>query len=96
MIERREMAADVLALFFTYFFFNCGGRRAASGIQNAKAYAMTAPRRFRQYFIFVCFWTGKLCVELRHAREHIDAFSDVDNLSVQQDSVNARTLELRC
>lgn len=96
MIERREMAADVLALFFTYFSFNCGGRRAASGIQNAKAYAMTAPRRFRQYFIFVCFWTGKLCVVLRHAREHIDAFSDVDNLSVQQDSVNARTLELRC
>jgi hypothetical protein len=96
MIERREMVADVLALFFTYFFFNCGGRRAASGIQNAKAYAMTAPRRFRQYFIFVCFWTGKLCVVLRHAREHIDAFSDVDNLSVQQDSVNARTLELRC
>lgn len=96
MIERREMAADVLALFFTYFFFNCGGRRAASGIQNAKAYAMTAPRRFRQYFIFVCFWTGKLCVVLRHAREHIDAFSDVDNLSVQQDSVNARALELRC
>lgn len=96
MIERREMAADVLALFFTYFFFNCGGRRAASGIQNAKAYAMTAPRRFRQYFIFVCFWTGKLCVVLRYAREHIDAFSDVDNLSVQQDSVNTRTLELRC
>lgn len=96
MIERREMVADVLALFFTYFFFNCGGRRAASGIQNAKAYAMTAPRRFRQYFIFVCFWTGKLCVVLRHAREHIDAFSDVDYLSVQQDSVNARTLELRC
>ena len=89
------MAADELALFFAYLFFDGGGRRAASGIQNAKAYAMTAPRGFRQHFIFVCFWMGKLCVMLRHAREHIDAFSDVDNLSVQQDSVNARTLELR-
>ena len=88
------MAANVLALFFAYLFFNRGGRRAVSGIQNAKADAMAAPRGLRQYFIFVCFWTGELCV--RHAREHIDAFSDVDNLSVQQDSVNARTLELRC
>ena len=90
------MAADELALFLAYLFFDCGGRRAASGIQNAKAYAVTAPRCLRQYFIFVCFWTGKLCVVLRHAREHIDAFSDVDNLSVQQDSVNARPLKLRC
>ena len=90
------MAADVLALFFSYFFFDCDGRRAASGIQNAKAYAMAAPRCFRQYFIFVCFWTGELRIVLRHAREHIDAFSDVDNPSVQQDSVNARALELRC
>lgn len=89
------MAADELALFLTYLFFDCDGRRAASGIQNAKAYAMTAPRGFRQYFIFVCFWTGKLCVVLRHAREHIDAFSDIDKFAVQQDSVNARTLELR-
>ena len=90
------MAADELALFLTYLFFDCGGRRAVSGVQNAKAYAMTAPRGLHQYFIFVCFWTGKLCVVLRHAREHIDAFSDIDSLSVQQDSVNARALELRC
>ena len=90
------MAADELTLFFSYLFFNRGGRRAVSGIQNAKAYAMTAPRCFRQYFIFVCFWTGELRIVLRHARKHIDAFSDIDNLSVQQDSVNARTLELRC
>jgi len=90
------MAADVLALFLAYLFFDRGGRRAVSGIQNAKAYAMTAPRCFRQYFIFVCFWTGELRIVLRHAREHIDAFSDVDNPSVQQDSVNARALELRC
>lgn len=90
------MAADELALFFAYLFFDGGGRRAVSDIKNAKADAMTAPRGFRQYFIFVCFWTGKLCVVLRHARKHIDAFSDVDNLSVQQDSVNARTLKLRC
>ena len=89
------MAADELALFLAYFFFDCGRRRAVSGIENAKADAMTAPRCLRQYFIFVCFWMGKLCVVLRHAREHIDAFSDVDNLSVQQDSVNARTLKLR-
>lgn len=89
------MAADVLALFLAYLFFDRGGRRAVSGIQNAKAYAMAAPRCFRQYFIFVCFWTGELRIVLRHAREHIDAFSDVDNLSVQQDSVNARPLELR-
>ena len=90
------MAADVLALFLAYLFFDRGGRRAVSGIQNAKAYAMTAPRCFRQYFIFVCFWAGELRIVLRHAREHIDAFSDVDNPSVQQDSVNARPLELRC
>ena len=90
------MAADVLALFFADLFFNRGGRRAVSGIQNAKADAMTAPRGFRQYFIFVCFGMGELCVVLRHARKHIDAFSDVDNLSVQQDSVNARTLEFWC
>ena len=90
------MAADVLALFLAYLFFDRGGRRAVSGIQNAKAYAMTAPRCFRQYFIFVCFWKGELRIVLRHAREHIDAFSDVDNPSVQQDSVNARALELRC
>ena len=90
------MAADVLAIFLAYLFFDRGGRRAVSGIQNAKAYAMTAPRCFRQYFIFVCFWTGELRIVLRHAREHIDAFSDVDNPSVQQDSVNARALELRC
>jgi len=90
------MAADVLALFLAYLFFDRGGRRAVSGIQNAKAYAMTAPRCFRQYFIFVCFWTGELRIVLRHAREYIDAFSDVDNPSVQQDSVNARALELRC
>ena len=89
------MAADVLALFLAYLFFDRGGRRAVSGIQNAKAYAMTAPRCFRQYFIFVCFWTGELRIVLRHAREHIDALSDVDSLSVQQDSVNASTLELR-
>ena len=88
------MAADVLALIFSYFFLNGGGCRAVSGIQNAKAYAMTAPRCLRQYFIFVCFWTGKLCVVLRHAREHIDALSDVDSLSVQQDSIDARTLKL--
>ena len=67
-----------------------------SDIENAKADAMTAPRCLRQYFIFVCFGMGELCVVLRHAREHIDAFPDVDNLSVQQDSVNARPLELRC
>ena len=90
------MAADELALFLAYFFFNRGGRRAASGIQNAKAYAMAAPRCFRQYFIFVCFWTGELRIVLRHARKHIDAFSDIDSLSVQQDSINARPLELRC
>ena len=90
------MAADELALFLAYFFFDCGGRRAASGIQNAKAYAMAAPRGFRKYFIFVRFWTGELRIVLRHARKHIDAFSDVDNLSVQQDSINARTLKLRC
>lgn len=90
------MAADELALFFSYLFFNRGGRRAVSGVQNAKADAVTAPRGFRQYFIFVCFWTGKLCVVLRHAREHIDAFPDVENSSVQQDSINARTLKLRC
>ena len=90
------MAADVLALFFAYLFFDGGGRCAVSGIQNAKADAMTAPRGFRQYFIFVCFWTGKLCVVLRHARKHIDAFSDIDKFAVQQDSVNARTLKLWC
>lgn len=90
------MAADELALFFSYLFFNRGGRRAVSGVQNAKADAVTAPRCLRQYFIFVCFWTGKLCVVLRHARKHIDAFSDIDSLSVQQDSINARPLELRC
>ena len=89
------MAADELTLFFSYLFFNRGGRRAVSGIENAKADAMTAPRCLRQYFIFVCFWTGELRIVLRHARKHIDAFSDIDNLSVQQDSVNARTLELR-
>ena len=89
------MAADELALFFAYLFFDGGGRRAVSDIENAKADAMTAPRGFRQYFIFVCFWTGELCVVLRHAREHIDAFSDIDKFAVQQDSVNARTLELR-
>lgn len=89
------MAADELALFLTYLFFNRGGRRAVSGIQNAKADAVATPRCLRQYFIFVCFWTGKLCVVLRHAREHIDAFSDIDEFAVQQDSVNARTLELR-
>lgn len=88
------MAADEFTLFFAYLFFDGGGCRAVSGIQNAKAYAMTAPRCLRQYFIFVCFWTGKLCVVLRHACEHIDALSDVDSLSVQQDSINARTLEL--
>lgn len=90
------MAADELALFSSYFFFNGGGRRAVSGIQNAKADAMTATRRFRQYFIFVCFWTGELRIVLRHARKHIDAFSDIDRLFVQQDSINARALELRC
>lgn len=90
------MAADELALFLTYLFFDCDGCRAASGIQNAKAYAMAAPRCFRQYFIFVCFWTGELRIVLRHARKHIDAFSDIDSLSVQQDSINARPLELRC
>ena len=90
------MAADELALFLTYLFFDRGGRRAVSGIQNAKAYAMAAPRCFRQYFIFVCFWTGELRIVLRHARKHIGAFSDIDSLSVQQDSVNARALELRC
>ena len=90
------MAADELALFLTYLFFNRGGRRAVSGIQNAKVYAMTAPRGFRQYFIFVCFWTGELRIVLRHARKQIDAFSDIDSLSVQQDSINARPLKLRC
>lgn len=90
------MAADELALFLAYFFFNRGGRRAVSDIENAKADAMTAPRGFRQYFIFVCFGMGELCVVLRHTREHIDAFSDIDKFAVQQDSVNARTLELRC
>ena len=90
------MAADALALFHAYFVFNCGGRRAASGIQNAKAEAVTAPRGLRQYYIFVCFWTGELRIVLRHARKHFDAFSDIDNPSVQQDSVNARALELRC
>lgn len=90
------MAADELALFFAYFFFDGGGRRAVSDIENAKAYAMAAPRCFRQYFIFVCFWTGELRIVLRHARKHIDAFSDIDSLSVQQDSINARPLELRC
>lgn len=90
------MAADELTLFFSYLFFDGGGCRAVSDIENAKADAMTAPRCLRQYFIFVCFWTGKLCVVLRHAREHINALSDVDNLSVQQDSVNARTFKLRC
>ena len=89
------MAADELALFFSYLFFNRSGRRAVSGVQNAKADAVTAPRCFRQYFIFVCFWTGELRIVLRHAREHIDAFSDIDEFAVQQDSVNARTLELR-
>ena len=74
------MAADVLALFLAYLFFDRGGRRAVSGIQNAKAYAMTAPRCFRQYFIFVCFWTGELRIVLRHARKHIDAFSDIGSL----------------
>ena len=90
------MAADELTLFFSYLFFNRGGRCAVSDIENAKADAMTAPRGFRQYFIFVCFWMGKLCVVLRHTREHIDAFSDIDKFAVQQDSVNARTLKLRC
>lgn len=89
------MAADELTLFFAYLFFNRGGRRAVSGIENAKADAMTAPRGLRQYFIFVCFWTGELRIVLRHARKHIDAFSDVDNLSVQQDSINACMLKLR-
>lgn len=77
------MAADELALFLAYLFFDYGGRRAASGIQNAKAYAMAAPRCFRQYFIFVCFWTGELRIVLRHARKHIDAFADVDDLTIQ-------------
>lgn len=90
------MAADELALFLAYFFFNRGGRRAVSDIENAKADAMATPRGFRQYFIFVCFWMGELRIVLRHARKHIDAFSDIDSLSVQQDSVNARPLELRC
>ena len=90
------MAADELALFLTYLFFDCDGCRSSRGIQNSKAYAMTAPRGFRQYFIFVCFWTGELRIVLRHARKHIDAFSDIDSLSVQQDSVNARPLELQC
>ena len=90
------MAADELTLFFAYLFFDGGGRRAVSGIQNAKADAVATPRCLRQYFIFVCFWTGELRIVLRHARKHIDAFSDIGSLSVQQDSVNARPLELRC
>ena len=30
------MAADELALFLTYLFFNRGGRRAVSGIHNQR------------------------------------------------------------
>ena len=41
------MAADELTLFFSYLFFNRGGRCAVSDIENAKADAMTAPRGFR-------------------------------------------------
>ena len=82
-------------LFFSDFFFRGGGGRAVSSIQNAKADMMTAPRSFRQYLIFVCFWACKQYVMLRHPGKHIHALSNVDDFPVQQDRVNSCPLKLR-
>ena len=94
IIERRAIRAYQFALFCPYFFFGHGGGNRCT-VHDRKPYGMPAPRSLRQYFVFVFFWSGKLCVMLRHALQHILALANVDGFPIQQNSINARPLELR-
>ena len=94
IIEQRAVGAYQFALFCAYFIFDHGGGSRCT-VHDRKPYGMSAPRGLRQYFIFVFFWSGKLCVMLHHALQHILALADVDGFSIQQDSINARALKLR-
>ena len=82
IIERRAVRAYQFPLFCSYFFFDHGGG-SRGAIHERKPYRMPAPRGLRHYFVFVFFWSGKLCVMLRHALQHILALADVDGFAIQ-------------
>lgn len=88
------MLAYQLSLHRAEFFFQRTIRRNGM-IQHEKSYSMPACRSLFQNFILVFIGNGKPRVVLCHSVKHIAAFADINNISVQEDSINPSFFKLR-
>ena len=90
------MEADILALLLTDFFCNCVIAALLGSVKNSEAHFVSAARSLRKYAVLMFLALCKLGVMLCHARKDIDALSYVNNLAIQQDRINTRTLKFGC
>ena len=90
------MEADIFALFLPNFFCNCVIAALLGSIKHSEAHFVAAARSLGKYAVLMFLALCKLCVMLCHPCKDIDALSYVNNLSIQQDRINARTLKFGC
>jgi len=95
-IQNGPICPNVLPFLFSDFFLDQIGCQLDRIIQHIKRNAVTVPLRFVQYAVFAFAPRLDADIVLRQTAEHIFAFSDVNNVIVNADLVNARMLKLLC
>lgn len=90
------MEADILALLLTDFFCNCVIAALLGSVKNSEAHFVSAARSLSEYAVLMFLALCKLGVMLCHPHKNIDALSYVNNLAIQQDRINTRTLKFGC
>ena len=89
------MAADIHALHIPDLLCNCVIVGLLGSIKHSEAHLMPTTFSFSQYSIFMFFTLCNLCVVLRHTDKYVCTLSNIDNLTIQQDRINARTFKPR-
>lgn len=96
LIQRRSMKTDVFSLFLADFFCNCVIAALLGSVKHSEAHFVTPARSLGKYAVLMFLALCKLGIMLCHPRKDIDALSYVNNLAIQQDRINARTLKFGC
>ena len=89
------MEADIPALHIPDFLCNCVIVGLLGSVKHSEAHFVSAARSLGKYAVLVFLALCKLCVVLRHTDKYVCTLSNIDNLTIQQDRINARTFKLR-
>lgn len=95
-IQNGPIRPNVFSFLFSDLFLNQIGCQLDCIIQHIKRNAVTVPLRLVQYAVFAFAPCLDADIVLRQTAEHIFTLSDVNNVIVNADLVNARMLKLLC